>query len=92
MFIITFLDPNPLPGFQSYPVQNAPGHLPPNYGATTVVISQPSDIIIVGGCPACRVSRKSLTIITKNYDILSVFISHDMNNLLFDIVKNKVKI
>jgi len=46
--------PQPPPGFQSYPVQTAPT----NYGATathTVVITQPNDIIIVGGCPACRV-------------------------------------
>uniref|UniRef100_A0A1B6L0T4 Membrane protein BRI3 n=1 Tax=Graphocephala atropunctata TaxID=36148 RepID=A0A1B6L0T4_9HEMI len=34
----------------------APSYGPvPSYGATTVVISQPNDIIIVGGCPACRV-------------------------------------
>ncbi|XP_054286478.1 brain protein I3-like [Macrosteles quadrilineatus] len=44
----------PPPGFQAYPVQSAPGPTS-GYGATTVVITQPNDIIIVGGCPACRV-------------------------------------
>ncbi|XP_046659623.1 brain protein I3 [Homalodisca vitripennis] len=42
---------NPMPPQMQQPQYPAP----PNYGATTVVITQPNDIIIVGGCPACRV-------------------------------------
>lgn len=41
---------------------------PPNYGATNVVVSEPvvfpaTQVIIVGGCPACRVSYWSNSVV-----------------------------
>ena len=45
------------PGYQPYQGPSAP--LPvgyaPTYGATTITV-HPQEIIIVGACPACRVS------------------------------------
>ncbi|KAF4519804.1 hypothetical protein B566_EDAN006818 [Ephemera danica] len=42
------------PGYQPYtnPSAPLPGHA--TYGATTITV-QPQEIIIVGGCPVCRV-------------------------------------
>jgi hypothetical protein len=42
------------PGYQPYQGPSAPGQAP-TYGATTITV-HPQEIIIVGACPACRVS------------------------------------
>ncbi|KAK7868174.1 hypothetical protein R5R35_003045 [Gryllus longicercus] len=62
---------NPLPpGYQPYPGPSAPlpGQYVPAYGATSITVQSTPDIIIVGGCPACRIGM-----LEEDYTCLGIF-------------------
>ena len=58
----------------------------PTYGTVPVVVNRPADVIVVGGCPACRVSLQAIYLLKRSFD----FVSSDIWTLLISSFDKKI--